>query len=325
MANDHPAPESPQVAATSERLGVPTRPGETAERSDGLEPAFPHSRIAAVNVASVPQRSPLRYPGGKTWLVPHIREWLSLTKPRILLEPFAGGGIVSLTAVMEGLVEQAVMVEIDRDVAAFWHAALRSGEALAHRVSSFVPTVEILRQMERTIPAQLVEQGFRTLALNRTKRAGIMAPGASFSRRGENGKGVLSRWYPDTLIARLKAIEEHAHRLSFFEGDGTALLGPLLHGWGKSAAVFVDPPYTAVGGKRPGSRLYAHSEIDHGLLFSTLAAGRSNFLMTYDSAPEVVRLVRRYGFHAVTVQMKNAHHSRLPELVVTREPIFQPK
>ena len=27
----------------------------------------------AVNVASVAQRSPLRYPGGKTWLIPHIR------------------------------------------------------------------------------------------------------------------------------------------------------------------------------------------------------------------------------------------------------------
>ena len=30
-----------------------------------------------VNVASVPQRSPFRYPGGKTWLIPHIRRWLT--------------------------------------------------------------------------------------------------------------------------------------------------------------------------------------------------------------------------------------------------------
>jgi len=29
-----------------------------------------------VNVASVPQRSPFRYPGGKTWLVPLVRQWL---------------------------------------------------------------------------------------------------------------------------------------------------------------------------------------------------------------------------------------------------------
>lgn len=30
-----------------------------------------------VNVASVPQRSPFRYPGGKTWLVPYVRDWLA--------------------------------------------------------------------------------------------------------------------------------------------------------------------------------------------------------------------------------------------------------
>ena len=52
-----------------------------------------------VNVASVPQRSPFRYPGGKTWLVPTIRKWLkSLSlKPSLFVEPFVGGGIVSLT------------------------------------------------------------------------------------------------------------------------------------------------------------------------------------------------------------------------------------
>lgn len=87
---------------------------------------FPASSIPAVNVAAVPQRSPLRYPGGKTWLIPHIRHWLESTEPEILIEPFAGGAIVSLTAVMENLAKTAVMVEIDRDVAAFWRSALEA-------------------------------------------------------------------------------------------------------------------------------------------------------------------------------------------------------
>ncbi|MBN2594284.1 MAG: hypothetical protein JXA81_12320, partial [Sedimentisphaerales bacterium] len=34
-------------------------------------------RSKVVNVASVPLRSPFRYPGGKTWLVPYVRQWLS--------------------------------------------------------------------------------------------------------------------------------------------------------------------------------------------------------------------------------------------------------
>lgn len=45
-------------------------------RVDDPAGRFPVSPIPAANVSSVPLRSPLRYPGGKTWLIPHIREWL---------------------------------------------------------------------------------------------------------------------------------------------------------------------------------------------------------------------------------------------------------
>ena len=50
------------------------------------EGVAPVARPSIVNVASVPQRSPFRYPGGKTWLVPRLRRWLSSlpSKPRIL-------------------------------------------------------------------------------------------------------------------------------------------------------------------------------------------------------------------------------------------------
>ena len=283
--------------------------------------AFPTSRIPAVNVASVPQRSPLRYPGGKTWLVPHIREWLARTRPEILIEPFAGGGIVSLTAVMEGLVERASMVEIDRDVAAFWHAALRHGPELADRVRSFVPTRESVLALEHAAPRNLVDRGFRTLVLNRTRRSGIMAPGAAPIRAGENGRGIASRWYPETLARRLADIAAHAARIDFHEGDGMERLGPPARRWGREAAFFIDPPYTA-GGKRAGRRLYSHSAIDHERLFEALAAARPNFLMTWDNAPEIAALVARHGFHATEVRMKNAHHRRLPELIVAREPLF---
>src|SRR5439155_466894 len=76
-----------------------------------------------VNVAAVAHRSPFRYPGGKTWLVPRIRQWLrSLDpKPRELAEPFAGGGIVALSALFENLVQKIVLVEKDDDVAAVWN------------------------------------------------------------------------------------------------------------------------------------------------------------------------------------------------------------
>ena len=287
------------------------------------------SPIRAVNVASVPQRSPLRYPGGKTWLIPHIRCWLGKINPssRLLIEPFAGGGIVSLTAVMEGLTERCIMSELDPDVAAFWQAALRSGPDLCDKVLRFRLSREAVEAVAKVRPSDPVEHGFRTLVLNRTRRGGILAPGAALSRAGENGKGVASRWYPETIVSRLREIAEHAHRIRFRETDGIGLLEELLGRVGtgpecpSDPVVFADPPYTA-GGKRAGRRLYAHNEIDYRRLFELLADSRACFLMTYDRSSEILALTRKCGFHAVQVTMKNTHHNRIPELIITRKPVF---
>ena len=155
--------------------------------------------------------------------------------------------------------------------------------------------------------------------LNRTRRGGVLAPGAALTKNGENGNGVGSRWYPATLAKRLQDIAGFAEQISFYEGDGVRLLGLLAAN--PAARIFIDPPYTA-GGKRAGSRLYAHSEIAHARIFETLAESGADFLMTYDCAPPVVELVQSHGFQCVTVQMKNGHHARIPELVITRDRLF---
>lgn len=94
-------------------------------------------------------------------------------------------------------------------------------------------------------------------------------------------------------------------------------MAALLAGRGSEFVVFADPPYTA-GGKR----LYAHNELEHPRLFETLADSGADFLMTYDRAPEIERLIRRHGFCAVEALMKNTHHARVPERVITPRPAF---
>ena len=302
----------------SERTG---RSATAAGPVPGDAPApIPVSPIPAANVASAPQRSPLRYPGGKTWFIPHIRHWLKGIEPRpkLLVEPFAGGGIVSLTAVMEGLAARCLMVELDRDVAAFWRTALRHGPELCGEIRRFEPTREEVDALSRRIPANVLERGFRTLVLNRTRRGGILAPGASFSRCGEGGKGIASRWYPETLVRRLTAIAAHADCIDFLEDDGMRQLEAPQN----DAVLFVDPPYTA-GGKRAGQRLYAHNEIDHARLFALLADSNADFLMTHHMTDEIRALIRKHGFHAVQVEMKNTHHARVSELLISPGPVFE--
>ena len=85
---------------------------------------------------------------------------------------------------------------------------------------------------------------------------------------------------------------------------------------------FVDPPYTMSGGKQAGKRLYTNHQVDHQRLFAMLADSDCDFLMTYDVTSETARLVDRYGFAAVRAAPRTAHHHRVPEMIITRRPVF---
>ena len=270
-----------------------------------------------VNVAKVRQLSPLRYPGGKTWLVPEIRQWLSKlpSTPELFVEPFAGGAIASLTAVADNYVERAVMSEVDVGVAALWQCILYDGPWLIDRILSFEPSRDNVLRLLRTECTSQSELAFQTLVRNRTQRGGILADGAGLMKSGENGKGVASRWYPQTIAKRIKYIHAHRERLTFLREDGFNLIERYSNC--ANVAFFIDPPYTA-STKRAGLRLYNHNTIDHERLFGLMATVRGPFMMTYDQDPLVEGMAQERGFHIERIGMKNTHHRKMVELLITR-------
>lgn len=268
-----------------------------------------------VNVASVPQRSPFRYPGGKTWLVPRVRQWLK-GRPAEFIEPFAGGGIISLTVAAENLAGHITMVELDAQVAAVWKTILGGGAGwLAERIVSFELTHESLATALAGKPRSTRERAFQTVLKNRTFHGGILAAGSAPLKQGENGRGISSRWYADTLKRRILDIELLRERITFVEGDGIEVIR--RHAPNPDAVFFIDPPYTA-GGKRAGRRLYTHSELDHEELFEVAGGIAGDFLMTYDDAEGVRELAKRHGFDVELIAMQNTHLSKMTELLIGR-------
>ena len=271
-----------------------------------------------VNVASVPQRSPFRYPGGKTWLVPFVRQWLiSLPKrPTKLIEPFAGGAIVGLSVAFEQLADHVTLVELDEQVAAVWKTILHGDyEWLANRIISFDLTHENVNNALAQTQVSLEEKAFQTILRNRINRGGILAPGAGRIKNGENGKGIKSRWYPDTLRKRILGIGKIRDRITFVDGDGMKVLEQNANL--PDMAYFIDPPYTA-DGKKAGTRLYTHFEIDHEKLFAIAETLKGDFLMTYDNTSGVKQMADRHGFVTNLVAMKNTHHAEMNELLIGR-------
>lgn len=265
-----------------------------------------------VNVASVPQRSPFRYPGGKTWLIPVIRQWLHGKKCKVLIEPFCGGGIVGLTAAAEGLADKVVMIEKDEDVASVWKVILADGERLAEEILNFNLTREAVAELTSKVPQNDFERAFTTIVRNRTNHGGILAPGSGTLKNGENGKGIASRWYPATLAKRIRGIQTYKDKIIFHEGDAFDYINTdVCTG---ETYYFIDPPYTIAG-----RRLYRLSDINHDLLFEKVSSLRCHYLMTYDNCDYVKELAINHSLNYRTIPMQTTHLITKEELLISND------
>lgn len=264
-----------------------------------------------VNVASVPQRSPFRYPGGKTWLIPLVRKWLKQEgKTNCLIEPFAGGGIVSLTAAFEDLAQTIKMAELDEEVAAVWEVILNGkNQWLADKIKSFDLTVENVRNEFEKTSKQIQDVAFCTILKNRIYHGGIITKGSGMIKNGENGKGIKSRWYPKTLSDRITAINYIKSKIEFKTGDAFQLIEENKDN--PENYFFIDPPYTIAG-----KRLYSYFEIDHEKLFFLVSQIKGKFMLTYDDTVEVRGWATKFDLKFRTIPMKTTHHIKKNELII---------
>ncbi|MCL4535964.1 MAG: DNA adenine methylase [Bacteroidetes bacterium] len=267
-----------------------------------------------INVSTVPHRSPFRYPGGKTWLVPYVRRWLASLpyRPSELIEPFAGGAIVSLTALFEKYVDRVTLVEMDEDVGSVWNVVLNgAGPRLADDLATFKVSTDTVKHLLSQPSSSVYHRALATIVKNRVQRGGILAPGASMMKSGEDGRGISSRWYPATLRRRILDIVRLKDAINFIQGDGLAVLSD--NAARRDVVYYIDPPYTVAG-----RRLYAHSEVDHNRLFKLASELSGDFLMTYDACDAVRNLADRYCLQIHEVPMKSTHHRIKHELLIGR-------
>ena len=208
--------------------------------------------------------------------------------------------------------DRLLLVELDEDVASVWKVLLNgSGRSLAEEIAGFSLTADSVATVLGAKPETLYDKAFATIIRNRVRRGGILADGAGLMKTGENGKGLLSRWYPETIKRRIIAISEIQSRIDFIHGDGIQVMRDNAHR--HDAVFFIDPPYTVAG-----RRLYRHSELDHSAIFDIAASLNGDFLITYDNCDQIADLARSRGLDTRTVPMKNTHHGRQMELLIGR-------
>ena len=285
------------------------------ELQPSLFPEFDmvNKKKSIVNVASVPQRSPFRYPGGKTWLIPIARKWFSSASDNAeLIEPFAGGGIISLTAAAENYFNHVIMTELDEDVAAVWETIFseKDYDWLSNKILNFIVTPENINEVDLHANEGTKERAFSTIVRNRTNHGGILAKGSGKIKTGEGGKGLSSRWYPETLVRRITEANKLRDKIQFINEDAFKIMRQQQNN--SNAYFFIDPPYTIAG-----RRLYNLFDVDHRQIFEIISKLQGHFLLTYDDTTEIRNFAEEFSLSYKTIPMQTTHLIKKEELLIS--------
>ncbi|WP_051350454.1 DNA adenine methylase [Dyadobacter alkalitolerans] len=258
--------------------------------------------------------SVFRYPGGKIWITPIIKFWIETNKYEnyTIIEPFGGSAVVSLFCVKNGLAKSASFYEIDEQIAAVWKTILGEDHTwLIQNISSFNLDVKSVDEVLTKSAEDNKYLAFQTILKNRINRSGILTNGAGRINRGENNKGLRSRWYPSTISRRIKEIHEIKDSLNFIQEDGINAIDK-INSLSEQTLLYIDPPYIDIG-----KRLYKHHDVDHKRLFQLASEITHPFLMSYNDSEQVRTLVTEFGLKSVQIRMKNSHNTDKIELIIS--------
>lgn len=236
--------------------------------------------------------SPLRYPGGKRRLAPFVAEALRLNglRPRLYVEPFAGGASVALQLLHNNLVDQVVLGEKDPLLAGFWHTVFRDHQRLIARLRTLEASLEQWEYYRRMRPRTALGWALKCLFLNRTSFSGILSEtaGPIGGRQQRSAHLIGCRFPVERLVSRIEQIAAYADRVAFvWEGDWRAVLQQAQRLGVPSADMlcYFDPPFY-----QKADRLYRYSfaEQDHERLYEAIVCFESPYMLSYDAAPPIV-------------------------------------
>jgi DNA adenine methylase len=252
--------------------------------------------------------SPLRYPGGKAALADFLADLIALQRPRprVYVEPFAGGAGAALRLLYGEHVDRVVLNDLHPGIAAFWRAVFHYTDELIERIRTCELSIDAWRHYHAQFisgKGSDVDLGFATLYLNRTNRSGILYGRPIGGLRQTGQWKVNARFYRERLAERIKLISSYRGRVQVQQEDALELLAHLDT---SKAMLYVDPPYIL-----RGRQLYLNTLTweDHQRLARLLTERHRRWFLTYNADPRVpevlykdLRCVRFSIRHTAAVQ-----------------------
>nr|WP_228060684.1 MULTISPECIES: DNA adenine methylase [unclassified Coleofasciculus] len=231
-------------------------------------------------------KSPLRYPGGKSKALTQILPQIPFDIQEFR-EPFVGGGSVFLGFQYSRILFPTTywINDLNYDLYCFWKAAKERNQELVQEIKKFRDTYSEGRDLYKVLTNKTnacsdFELAIRFFILNRITFSGTVDSG------GYSQKAFEER-FTESSLERLSNIAPCLSLVKITHGD----YEELIIKEGKDVFIFLDPPYyQATKSKLYGVRGALHTSFDHERFASTMRKCNHKWLITYDDSPEIRQL-----------------------------------
>lgn len=254
------------------------------------------------------QLSPLRYPGGKSKIIPYVHSRLNRNKARTFVEPYAGGASVGLSLLEAGAIEKLHLNDLDYGIYALFTVIFSDPGPILERLDHVTPTHEMYFESQRRILSNhhydnLYDAAWDMLIVNRLSFSGISKANPLGGKNGTQ-KELLSRWNPATLKKRIERLWALRDAVSVSNRDALEVIEEFY--WDEETTLFIDPPYVDKGPVLYTKSYSDNNHVDLCVLLESLYAtcpgadiqlyyDNSDLVKDIYSLPEIIEINRRYS------------------------------
>ncbi|AQT90883.1 TPA: DNA adenine methylase [Enterobacter cloacae] len=272
--------------------------------------------------------SPLRYPGGKSKLSPHIKEIIRKNDLEgcQYIEPYAGGAGVALCLLLEGWVSTVHINDADIAVYSFWKSLVDHPDELLNFIDNVKVTMDTWHEkkyiLENASLFQTMELGFATFFLNRTNRSGILKGGVIGGKEQNGNYKLDARFNKTNLLERIKKIADRADQIIVSNCDASSLLSEIKNKEVEDVIVYLDPPYY-VKGQGLYRNYYNHE--DHLNIMDVLSSSNFKWIVSYDNNEEIKKMYADFRQVEYSLKYSAQFKSVGKEVIIYSNNLLLPK